>query len=372
MGNERLIIRRLHNVAFDRVEAISGRSSNMQRHIRTCDYITAEDRVRIMENFEASQAASRSSKELEDPRGNDDYPRLGHGHGRIDPGPTVWSPHAHNVVPHHHQYGSHQAASSLSGRSRATSQSDDDTTSSSSIPSPELGRRELARLVSSPPRPSPKLLIRDLLNEESEPPSYLYGKSSNAAAVAAAEKNKYARTSPGSCAILRHESSHLSELAMEHGLVAQLDHAIDEMQDVRARLEGRSGPQSGSQLPVLREENAATIAWLSRRMEELRRENETLKRRVSTTEYDNGELKAKLERIGEKFRLLESDSRRMPIGSVVGGSSGGGATNPFGVQHRATPRATSAPLVTSSESETLRKQRCGEGNAAPGFVPINK
>ncbi|KAI5858928.1 hypothetical protein BZA05DRAFT_382805 [Tricharina praecox] len=357
----------------------------MQRHIRTCDYIPSEDRVRIMENFEASQVASRSSKDLEDPRGNDDYSRFGHGHhggNGIDPGPAMWSPHTHHVVPHHHQYGGHQTASSLSGRSRATSQSDDDTTSSSSVPSPDLGRRELARLVSSPPRPSPKLLIRDLLNDESAPPSYLYRGSSSAAAaavaMAAAEKSKHSRTSPGSgtTAPKHHNSAHSSELllATEHGLVAQLDYAIDEMQGVRMRLEDRSGPHGGGQFPVSREESAATIEWLSKRMEELRRENEALKHRVSTTENDNGELKAKLEKIGEKFRLLESDSRRMSAGCVSGGLGGRPTTgSPFDMHHHmVTPRATSAPVVTASESETLRKRQYGERRSASGFVPISK
>jgi hypothetical protein len=99
-------------------------------------------------------------------------------------------------------------------------------------------------------------------------------------------------------------------------------------------------------------------------MEELRRENEALRRRVSTTENDNGELKAKLERIGEKFRLFEHDSRRMSARSVGGGDG----VRPFGMQqqhqhhhhHMATPRATSAPAVNALESEMLRKRKCGE------------
>jgi len=349
----------------------------MQRHIRTCDYIPAADRARIMENFEASQAASRSPRELEDPRGSDGYSRHGHGQGGGggEPGMTMWAPHTHHAASHHHQHSGHHAASSLWGRSRATSQSDDDTTSSSSFPSPDLTRRELTRLASPPSRPSPKLQIRDLLNEESDPPSYLFGSSASAVAAAApAEKSKYPRTSPsGDASVPKNASAHISELATEHGLVAQLNYAIDEMQGVRMHLEGRSGPRSGGHSPVSGEESAATIAWLSKRMEELRRENETLRRRVSTTENDNGELKAKLERIGEKFRSLEHDSRRVSARSVGGGDG----RRPFDMQqqhhqhHMATPRAASAPAVTATESEMLRKRRRGEERQAVGFVPID-
>lgn len=300
------------STAFERVEAISGRSSNMQRHVKTCDYISAEQRARIMGNFEASQAVSRDhpSKDPEHTEG-DIY-------SRHVLGPTPWVP-GHAGHPQ-----------SNSSRSRATSRSDDeDGASSSSMPSPDtMVQRELSRpmemldVAPNSSRPAPRISLKSILND-SDAPTYPY----NLAGANNGERQP--------------EPSSPELLARGHGLVARLDHAIDEIQNVRTRLEDQSGPQGQG---IKHSTDSATlIAWLQKRLEEVHKENEWLKRRYSYMESDNGDLKARLDRVGEKLSSIELGNNRMPPRS---------------------PRANSAPApsrMIELESQKRRKLDGGSG-----------
>ncbi|KAI5789021.1 hypothetical protein EDC01DRAFT_658535 [Geopyxis carbonaria] len=55
----------VYRKSFDKVDAISGRSSNMQRHIKMCANIAPDDRARIISSFEAAQP-SRPQHESEE------------------------------------------------------------------------------------------------------------------------------------------------------------------------------------------------------------------------------------------------------------------------------------------------------------------
>ncbi|KAF8253947.1 hypothetical protein K440DRAFT_639744 [Wilcoxina mikolae CBS 423.85] len=276
------------------VEALSGRSSNMQRHIRTCEFISPGDRARIMANFEASQAASRTSKD-HDPV-DDNYSRLPVG---SVPGPPI-SPSP---------YGS------SAGRSRAISHSDDDGTSSSSISSPEMGRNEIfARPVSQASsssavsRPSRRLTLRSILNEDSETPPYPYNSS--------AAKERAAAAVSGTTTHGFNAAPASPELATEQALsfLTKLDLAIDEIQHVRNRLEDHIGPHGGQHLRSS-EECTAMIAWLRKSLDDARRENDWLKQRFASMKTENGGLKARLEMVGEKLRHVEVESRRVLFGN---------------------------------------------------------
>ncbi|KAF8543147.1 hypothetical protein BDD12DRAFT_875177 [Trichophaea hybrida] len=241
-----------------------------------------------MANFEASQAASRASKD-HDPV-DDNYSRLPVG---SVPGPPI-SPSL---------YGS------SSGRSRAISHSDDDGTSSSSISSPEMGRNEIfARPISQASRPSRRLTLRSILNEDSETPSYPYNSST---------AKERAATAVSSTATHGFNAAPASpELATEQALsfLTRLDHAIDEIQHVRNRLEDHIGPHGGQHLGSS-EECTEMIAWLRKSLDDARRENDWLKRQFASMKTDNGELKASLEMVGEKLRHVEVESRRVLFGN---------------------------------------------------------
>lgn len=112
---------------------------------------------------------------------------------------------------------------------------------------------------------------------------------------------------------------------------------------------------------------------LSKRIDELHRANEVLRRQVWTAEHNNGELKAKLERISEKFRQFEHDCRGS--GRCIGSGDG---RRPFQEQqyqyhhHMTTSRATSTVAVKATESEMLRKRKCCDGREPVAFIPINE
>ena len=297
----------------------------MQRHIRTCEYISPGDRARIMANFEASQAASRASKD-HDPV-DDNYSRL--------PGTVPEPP----ISPS--QYGK------SAGQPCIISHSDDDGTSSSSISSPEMGRNELfarpVSLASSASRPSRRLTLRSILNEDSETSSYPYSSSVS---------KERAVTAASSATTHGYDVAPVSpDLAADqaHGLLAKLDLAIDEIQHVRNRLEGRIGLHGGQPLRSS-EERTAMITWLRKSLDDAHRENDWLKRRFSSMKTDNRELKARLETVGEKLRHIEAESRRILI-SGVGND-----------EFRMVPRSNSAPALTPQvEPEALKKWNIADG-----------
>lgn len=316
--------------AFEMVEAISGRSSNMQRHIRTCEHISPEDRKRIMENFESSQA-SRSSRE---PEAEGSKPH------QVGTAPSPWPASA--------QYG---FQATIANRPRATSNSDDDRTSASSIPSPgpPIRRPPERGPSNSPPRPVQKLSLQSILNDDSEPYS-----SSRGYTVRVSQRSilhNFDRPPIAS-----------QELAVERGRVEQLDHDIDELQRLRTSLDDQSSSYHGYH--AIPSYETATIERMRQRLEELHQENENLRRRILSTENDNGELKAKLELAGEKLGRLEAaerESRRVAISS----SSGSGSYT------MATPRAHSVPALTPlAEPETLKRRKVGSDTS--GFVAINR
>jgi hypothetical protein len=315
------------------VEAISGRSSNMQRHIRTCDNITPDERSRVMANFEASQAASRSSKEPE--AGDSKLPRF--------TGQPPWSPST--------QYG---FQTGLSSRPRATSTSDDDGTSSSSFPSPDLARCEFVRPErgpdGSPPRPSPKLSLQSILNDDMDPYS--------------SSRRGYAARSPpsGTTSSFDRRPIPSPELSAEYRLVTQLDHDIEEFQRVQTRLEN----QSSSRQVNYSSDETVTLESMRRKLDELHQEHARLRQRVSSTKNDDGDLRVRLERTGETLRRVES-AERGGRRFLLGGSGGSGG---FRME---IPRANTTPTLTHlAESETLKRRKIGDGRSnTAGFVSIN-
>ena len=125
--------------AFDRVEALSGRSSNMQRHIRTCEHIPPGERAHIMANFEATRHPSAPGAS-----GGDS---VAHGGSESSSSSSFGSP----------DMGRQQRQHEFPPRSAGVQQS-----------SPRQRPRPLAPRPE--PEPSRKITLQSILNEESEPP----------------------------------------------------------------------------------------------------------------------------------------------------------------------------------------------------------
>jgi hypothetical protein len=160
--------------AFSVVEALSGRSSNMQRHIKNCPYIDEESRYRIMTNFELAQAAAKASKEHD----VDEFPS---NSGTMSPGSPLSSPPPHYTGMGGPGSGGAGGAGAVGGRPRTLTQSDDDgMTSPSSIPSPASAQYSTGSGIlqsTSPTKPSRKITLQSILNEDPDPPQRFAGPS---------------------------------------------------------------------------------------------------------------------------------------------------------------------------------------------------
>ncbi|KAI5821409.1 hypothetical protein BZA77DRAFT_5753 [Pyronema omphalodes] len=162
-----------YNKAFSVVEALSGRSSNMQRHIKNCPYINEESRYRIMTNFELAQAAAKASKEHD----VDDFPS---NSGTMSPGSPLSSPPPHYGMGGPGSGGAGGAVV-IGGRPRTSTQSDDDgLTSPSSGLSPKSAQYSTSSGIpqsTSPTKPSRKITLQSILNDDPDPPQRFPGSS---------------------------------------------------------------------------------------------------------------------------------------------------------------------------------------------------
>src|SRR5690606_12369494 len=124
-------------LAFDRLESISGRSSNMQRHIKTCEHISEQDRQRIMSTFNHTQAAKVRDRIIQ--------PETPSSSGMMR-GTATFS------------------STSFRNRHVESTTSDDDASGSSSFTSPRGSRRNTAVSVETPApqeqKPSPRLSVK--------------------------------------------------------------------------------------------------------------------------------------------------------------------------------------------------------------------